>query len=162
VIEGKAVSSNSVPKYLRQIAQRQAIDPLPQQHGSAVRGQAIITSLDLDGPIERRLEKRPSAFTHWMNLHARSAVITKRSEQRLIQPTSSNAQGGTGRVEVRRGTHPFPHPAHRTGQAVFPHPALGQGVRPQRSSCSRPREVASQRRQPDQSQVLVQIRVGET
>ena len=23
---------------------------------------------------------------------------------------------------------PFPHPAHRTGQADFPHPALGQGL----------------------------------
>ena len=23
---------------------------------------------------------------------------------------------------------PFPHPAHRTGQADFPHPALGQDV----------------------------------
>ena len=31
------------------------------------------------------------------------------------------------RVEVRRGTNPFPHPARRTGRAVFPHPALGQG-----------------------------------
>jgi hypothetical protein len=25
---------------------------------------------------------------------------------------------------------PFPHPAHRTGQAVFPHPALGQDLTP--------------------------------
>src|SRR6202790_4204888 len=25
---------------------------------------------------------------------------------------------------------PFPHPAHRTGQADFPHPALGQDVTP--------------------------------
>ena len=25
---------------------------------------------------------------------------------------------------------PFPHPAHRTGRAVFPHPALGQDLTP--------------------------------
>ena len=25
---------------------------------------------------------------------------------------------------------PFPHPAHRTGQADFPHPALGQDLTP--------------------------------
>ena len=31
---------------------------------------------------------------------------------------------------------PFPHPAHRTGRAVLPHPALGQ------DACFRPRNVA--------------------
>jgi len=31
---------------------------------------------------------------------------------------------------------PFPHPAHRTGRAVLPHPALGQ------DACFRPRKVA--------------------
>ena len=31
---------------------------------------------------------------------------------------------------------PFPHPAHRTGQADLPHPALGQ------DACFRPRKVA--------------------
>src|SRR5690606_6105867 len=28
----------------------------------------------------------------------------------------------------RRSLTPFPHPAHRTGQADFPHPALGRDI----------------------------------
>src|ERR1700731_295859 len=32
---------------------------------------------------------------------------------------------------------PFPHPAHRTGRADFPHPALGQDVTPSpRARCT--------------------------
>ena len=46
-----------------------------------------------------------------------------------------------GRVEMWRGnlvSHeklaPFPHPAHRTGRADFPHPALFQIIRPSHSA----------------------------
>ncbi len=52
---------------------------------------------------------------------------------------------------------PFPPPAHRTGRAVFPHPALGPD-----HSCVRPRKVTRQHREPYQSQRLVQIRVGDS
>ena len=30
---------------------------------------------------------------------------------------------------------PFPHPAHRTGQAALPHPALGQDLTPSPTAC---------------------------
>src|ERR1035437_1759653 len=33
---------------------------------------------------------------------------------------------------------PFPHPAHRTGQADFPHPALGQDFTPSLSRATPP------------------------
>jgi hypothetical protein len=68
----------------QRVNQPQTMIGFPQQDGSAVRGETIVTSLDLDGPIERRLEKRPFAFTHGMNLLARSRAITKRSGQRPI------------------------------------------------------------------------------
>ena len=66
--------------------------------------------------------------------------------QRLLEPATMG-----GRVEVWRGgvrpsmsvpapfvwrclsgsaVAPFPHPAHRTGRADFPHPALGQDLTP--------------------------------
>jgi hypothetical protein len=34
------------------------------------------------------------------------------------------------RCLISRAVAPFPHPAHRTGQAAFPHPALGQDFMP--------------------------------
>src|SRR6185312_578502 len=50
------------------------------------------------------------------------AGIIPAEEQRLF----------TAYVESRRGAVtqgvPFPRPAHRTGRADFPHPALGEGV----------------------------------
>src|SRR5215510_4736779 len=70
---------------------------------------------------------------------------------------SVDRNGPTGRVEMWRGgsrsglsvaapfvwrcpcnlaVAPFPHPAHRTGRADLPHPALGQGA------CFCPRKVA--------------------
>ena len=63
---------------------------------------------------------------------------------------------GQGRVEMWRGgfrlhisvsasfvwrclsgvtVTPFPHPAHRTGQAALPHPALGQDLTPSPTAC---------------------------
>jgi len=55
---------------------------LPQQHHSRVRSQSIVAPLDLDRTIERGLEEGPLPFTHGMNLHARSATVSKRSERR--------------------------------------------------------------------------------
>src|SRR3954453_16479575 len=47
---------------------------------------------------------------------------------------------------------PFPHPAHRTGQAELPHPALGQDVTP---SPTTGRGQAGQAYEPE---VLVKVR----
>lgn len=52
---------------------------------------------------------------------------------------------------LNRGTvTPFPHPAHRTGHADFPHPALGQ------DSGVRPRKALRQPRQPYHPHLLLQ------
>ena len=80
---------------------------------------------------------------------------------------------GSGRVEMWRGggrsdisvaapfvwrclsgstVAPFPHPAHRTGRADFPHPALGQDSR------LRPRHVAAERGQAYEREVPVEVR----
>ncbi len=62
-------------------------------------------------------------------------------------------------VESRSGAvaeAPFPLPAHRTGRADFPHPALGQGP-----TCGRSREAARTTLEPDQAQLLVQEFLGE-
>src|SRR5436190_13599379 len=47
---------------------------------------------------------------------------------------------------------PFPHPAHRTGQADLPHPALGQDVTPS------PRRAATKLGQAYEPEVLVKVR----
>src|SRR5205807_7773126 len=53
------------------------------------------------------------------------------------------------RCRNRRSVTPFPHPAHRTGQADFPHPALGRGVMfTPTGSCAAPPAAA-----PDQARV---------
>ena len=49
---------------------------------------------------------------------------------------------------------PFPPPAHRTGRADFPHPALGQ------SSCFRPRVTTWKPFQVQQSKLTLQTTVG--
>src|SRR5260370_23326464 len=54
-----------------------------------------------------------------------------------------------------RTVSPFPHSAHQTGLAVFPHPAFGQG-----DSCFRPRKVGRQFLQPQQAQFPVEVLVG--
>src|SRR5271168_1578993 len=73
-------------------------------------------------------------------------------QRRSWQPTTGDLRPAAhGRVEVWRGgvrssmsvsapfvwrclssstVAPFPHPAHRTGRADFPHPALGQDLTP--------------------------------
>ena len=57
-----------------------------------------------------------------------SVKITSRAESELKRLDRS------GRVEEERGSSgdagPFPLPAHRTGRADFPHPALRQGSPP--------------------------------
>ena len=85
--------------------------------------------------------------------------------------TAGPARGTTGRVEMWRGglryslsvaapfvwrclnsstITPFPHPAHQTGHADFPHPAFGQNITPSStahyaSSKIDVRDVASRR-----------------
>src|SRR5215217_3861599 len=77
------------------------------------------------------------------------AVLPHCWDERTFAPTSATTQ--VGRVEVWRGggrsglsvsaafawrcltsraVAPFPHPAHRTGHADLPHPALGQDLTP--------------------------------
>jgi hypothetical protein len=68
----------------QRVHQPQTMIGFSQQDDSAIRGQAVVTSLDLDGAIERRLEERPLAFTHEVNLLARTKAIIKRSPQRPI------------------------------------------------------------------------------
>ena len=53
---------------------------------------------------------------------------------------------------------PFPHPAHRTGRADFPHPALGQRL----IQADRPRSAAENSGgtvELEQAQLLVQVTV---
>src|SRR5271169_1296128 len=73
------------------------------------------------------------------------------SQQNTVSVALDTAAARIGRVEMWRGgcrsnisvsapfvwrclsgstMAPFPHPAHRTGQADFPHPALGQDFTP--------------------------------
>jgi len=37
---------------------------------------------------------------------------------------------GGNKLAIANTVTPFPHPAHRTGHADFPHPALGQDIIP--------------------------------
>jgi hypothetical protein len=107
-------------------------------------------------PFHRKLRR----FRH---LHRRSDCfrLERLAAGRGLHPLDNQRHHGARRVEVWRGglgfglllfqgfpvcgaisaCHaPFPHPAHRTGRAVFPHPALGQG-----GSCVRSREVVPRR-----------------
>ena len=93
-------------------------------------------------------------------LHPAHPIKRRTSAQRTQAPESVDTERAShldplendiGRVEVWRGdvrlsmsvsapfvwrclsgsaVAPFPHPAHRTGQADFPHPALGQDLTP--------------------------------
>jgi hypothetical protein len=91
-----------------------------------------------------------------------------------VPETSRHRRAGFSRVEMWRGDGrqemsvaapfvwrcpstptiaPFPHPAHRTGRATLPHPALGQDLTPSHSPGH-----TSARAQSDQSVVPVQMR----
>jgi hypothetical protein len=63
--------------------------------------------------------------------HERSHVIASRVENRRSGFSLSVADGlaFAGPASIRFGVTLFPVPAHRTGQADFPHPALGKDTR---------------------------------
>ena len=65
----------------------------------------------------------------------------------LLPPLSS------GGARVTCAVAPFPHPAHRTGRADLPHPALGQDVTPSHSPSH-----ATARAQAYETEVPVQVR----
>jgi len=93
---------------------------------------------------QQYLETRPWSPALWADYEATTAQGPNVSSRRL-------RTGAAGRVEMWRGCSrsglsvaapfvwrcpsnlavaPFPHPAHRTGHADFPHPALGQDFTP--------------------------------
>src|SRR5208282_3176887 len=51
------------------------------------------------------------------------------SRNRVAARINTIVESRCGAVASSDDHTPFPHPAHRTGQADFPHPALGQGSR---------------------------------
>ena len=104
-------------------------------------------------PHDRRAQNSGCGYTAWSFYTARviSDVLSARQAHPLCPRFQTYcclaAKGVQGRVEMWRGgcrlhisvaasfdwrclsgstMAPFPHPAHRTGQADFPHPALGQ------------------------------------
>src|SRR5277367_3484704 len=95
--------------------------------------------------VEQRLLHHPPLAHH----HESPRFIEKLNQSRV--GNASEFFNKIGRVEVWRGdvrpsmsvsapfvwrclsgstVAPFPHPAHRTGRADFPHPALGQDLTP--------------------------------
>ena len=58
--------------------------------------------------------------------HRMSGVENRRSSGSL--PVAYVSTAFAGRASVRFGMALFPVPAHRTGQARFAHPALGESV----------------------------------
>jgi hypothetical protein len=52
---------------------------------------------------------------------------------------------------------PFPHPAHQTGRAVFPHPAFGQGFSDMLLHTFAHEQLRLGSLKPEQSQLLVQV-----
>ena len=89
-------------------------------------------------------------------------IRARRSSAGRVKSDPARRTAGVGRVEVWRGgvrlsmsvsapfvwrclsgsaVAPFPHPAHRTGRADFPHPALGQDLTP--SSTARRAQAGS-------------------
>src|SRR6476659_6729818 len=77
-----------------------------------------------------RLERSPGgALTHWKAPPSQGArrVEVWRGDVRL---SMSVAALFVWRCLNGSAVAPFPHPAHRTGQADLPHPALGQDVTP--------------------------------
>jgi len=76
----------------------------------------------------RGVRERSRAKTRQTNSRGRKPRIELRSMQSAkIEPLDARS---AGRVETWRGggVAPFPRSAHRTGRAVFPHPALGEGI----------------------------------
>jgi len=105
----------------------------------------------------------------WRRCICAASGVAKTADTLRVTP----ARTVTGRVEMWRGggrsdisvaapfvwrclsgstVAPFPHPAHRTGRADFPHPALGQDSR------LRPRHVAAERGQAYEREVPVEVR----
>src|SRR5208337_3533807 len=77
-----------------------------------------------------RLERSPGgACTHWKAppSHGARRVEVWRGDVRLSMSVSAPF---VWRCLSGSAVAPFPHPAHRTGQADFPHPALGQDLTP--------------------------------
>jgi hypothetical protein len=114
-----------------------------------VRG-GIPPELARDNPAHRALPARPSCPENGSRSAGRPRRPPPESTQTCGRVTVT-AAAGTGRVEVWRGgcrsnvsvaapfvwrcltasaLAPSPHPAHRTGHADLPHPALGQNVTP--------------------------------
>jgi hypothetical protein len=102
-------------------------------------------------PWQRRATSLAAPFLVCSTNPALRRLTTTRSEHRAKSVVTIRSTGNFGRVEMWRGfcrsdisvsvpfvwrclsgptVAPFPHPAHRTGRADFPHPALGQDLTP--------------------------------
>ena len=98
-----------------------------------------------------RVGLAPTEDAHLFTAHVESSGGAVRLGKPCVLPALSVAGA---RVSSRT---PFPPPAHRTGRADLPHPALGQEV-----SCVRGREVDQPPLESQQTQRVVQITVPVT
>ena len=90
-----------------------------RRHGSILRRRRYgLCKTACRPPLRAIASVRPPSICH------ASALSRLSPRPPRDRPPQSR---GVGRVERWRGTHPFPPPAHRTGQADFPLTALGQG-----------------------------------
>ena len=115
--------------------------------------------------LGRFLGRMVVTLTEELNLPVReggSTTFRKRKKSRVERwrsglgrpcglPTLSLAGAGVSYQAL------VPPPAHRTGRADFPHPALGQGGR----SCVRPRVAAGKFERVQQTQSFLRIADGE-
>jgi len=123
---------------------RSGRDRRSENPGWVMRGKSACFCLGpISGSHQGQRSKRP---------HSKAEYMT--APERFVDhkiPLAPRAPSIHGRVEMWRGgsrlnisvsapfvwrclssstVTPFPHPAHRTGQADFPHPALGQELTP--------------------------------
>jgi hypothetical protein len=83
----------------------------------------------------------------WVSVESRRGAVTLVSRWRLARLSRA--------ASIRFDMVLFPLPAHRTGRADFPHPALGE------SSRFRPRKASGPFGKTDQAEHLVERRRGE-
>src|SRR5258708_36093238 len=67
--------------------------------------------------------------------HLSPADVWSRGVARWFRWSLSVADPFVSRCLTSSAVLPFPHPAHRTGRADLPHPALGEDSRNRRSHC---------------------------
>src|SRR6267154_448732 len=66
---------------------------------------------------------------------ARTGLVWSRGVARWFRRSLSVADPFVCRCLTSSAMRPFPHPAHRTGRADLPHPALGEDSRNRRGHC---------------------------